>query len=164
MISYFNRFFCDKIGGQFPVFNSSADRRTQYNEISRLMEENFDAENLTCRVNSTLFFWTGLDAADATDVNGTIFVNAYTGKPVTWDVNLWPGPASDDITCTTVRGSENLARERCDSTLPCAVCNFDPGDHRLALKGLCADELKLNGDFDTHYYVSGLRNGKTHFK
>jgi hypothetical protein len=56
-----------------------------------------------------------------------------------------------------------LAKERCDSHLPCGVCNYDPST-RLALKGLCFDELKRDGDFDTEYVVQGMINERIHFR
>ena len=34
----------------------------------------------------------------------------------------------------------------------------------LTLKGLCFDELRKEGDFDTEYFVSGLINEKLHFR
>lgn len=87
----------------------------------------------------------------------------YTGAALDFDPDLWPGPASESIECTMVRGRKHLAKEKCASKLPCGVCGFEPRK-RLVLKGLCFDELKGGGDFDTEYYVSGMINERMHFR
>ena len=61
------------------------------------------------------------------------------------------------------RGPDYLAKEKCDSNLPCGVCHYNTSK-MLTLKGLCFDELRKEGDFDTEYFVSGLINEKLHFR
>ena len=156
------KFICDKLGGRMPTFEGSEDRENEYERIDELFRDNFD--NVTCRRNGDLFFWSGIVEDTDDEAGKNIFLDVYSGKPIEFDPNLWPGPAGKDIRCTIVRGREHLAKEKCESTVPCGVCQFDDPGRKLVLKGLCFDELQKDGDFDTEYYVSGLKNERIYFR
>ncbi|XP_059086853.1 uncharacterized protein LOC131883401 isoform X1 [Tigriopus californicus] len=161
------KFLCDKLDGQLPVFKTQEERTKKYQAIKGLFLNTFD--NFTCLLTDQgveqdqkeVFFWTGIE--EDTNRTGNLFIDAYSQKPVDWDVNLFPGPAAGDIKCTMVRGKEFLAKEKCDSELPCGYCEFHP-KKKLLLKGLCIGDLSENGDFDTEYYVSGMKNERPHFR
>ena len=154
------KFFCDKLGGQLPTFVNKRDFKAQYRDIERRFENNFGSK-VSCKLDNDLFIWTGL----AKDVSSTdlVFLDLYTQEPITWEPNLWPGPAAKEVACSMIRGKDFLAREKCDSKLPCGICYFSPF-RKLVLKGLCFNELKTNLDFDTEYYVHGILNGRVHFR
>ena len=85
-------------------------------------------------------------------------------KCLSWETNsafnVSKGNPEYDPLC---RGHDYLAKEKCDSTLPCGVCRYNTSK-TLTLKGLCFDELRKEGDFDTEYFVSGLINERLHFR
>lgn len=161
------KFLCDKLDGQLPVFKTKEERINEYQVIKRTFLQTFD--NFTCLLKDQgpnqkqkeVFFWTGIE--EDTNQTENVFLDSYSLQPLDWDVNLFPGPASGDIKCTMVRGKEFLAKEKCESELPCGYCNFNP-KKKLILKGLCIGDLSENGDFDTEYYVSGMIDERPHFK
>jgi len=50
-----------------------------------------------------IYFWTGITKRKSTDKEKSQFLNEYTGEPIPWDPNLWPGPVVGDG-CTMIRG------------------------------------------------------------
>ena len=77
--------------------------------------------------------------------------------------STFQGGIPNGINNNACRGPDYLAKEKCDSTLPCGVCRYNTSK-TLTLKGLCFDELRKEGDFDTEYFVSGLINERLHFR
>ena len=153
------KFICDKLNGQFPTFSSKRDREKQYDEFERLFDAN--VRNVTCQLDNDLFIWSGIVKDVRKEEN--VYINLYDQEPIGWEPDFWPGPAANDIACVTIRGQDHLSRQKCSSTLPCSVCNFDHFK-RFTLKGLCFDELQEDGDFDTEFYVYGFVNGHIHFR
>ena len=120
---------------------------------------NVDDANITAEVREgDTYFWTGL----VEDQNG-VLINEYTNEPVTWDLNVWPGPVSNDSACNFARG-EFIVEKDCDSTIPCGICSLKVPQKRLKLKGLCVDDMKPDSDFDSDYYAYGLVNDRIHFR
>ncbi len=156
------RFLCDKLGGRFPTYDNPEDRRAKYAQMASLFEQSFSFTNVSCSFSDTLLVWTGL-SKDTSRIED-MFLNTYTGLPAEWDVGLWPGPAASNISCTVTRGPDHLAKQKCDSWLPCAFCQNFNVSKRLVLRGLCPAELEDGGDFDTEYYVHGMINERMHFR
>jgi hypothetical protein len=88
-------------------------------------------------------------------------LNEYTGEPIAWDPNIWPGPVGN-LSCTMIRG-DYLVKKDCFDMEPCGICNVDPLK-RLRIKGLCVDDLKKDSDFDTEFYVNGLFNERLYIR
>ena len=65
------KFLCDKLDGRLPTFSSQSERNEEYERIDALFKEKFD--DVTCRLNEDLFFWTGL--REDTDSEENVFLN-----------------------------------------------------------------------------------------
>ena len=116
---------------RLPTFGKSlSDRTNVYKELSDAFESS--VSSVTCRLSDnvntdvavdksvaaaanlsiepetvvprkgSIYFWTGITKRRTTDGKSQ-FVNEYSGEPVPWDLNLWPGPVVGEG-CTMVRG------------------------------------------------------------
>lgn len=177
------KFLCGKLGGFLPTFGQNvSERKSIYDNI----KDTFigAVSKLTCIVNedlsrsdnelklsssikvldsdSELYFWTGIK--EDTSVSEEVFLNEYTQEPIKWEPDIYPGPLGN-FSCTMARGHQYLVKKDCIlDTEPCGVCQEIEPQKRLRLKGLCVEDLKADSDFDTEYYVYGLRNDRLYFR
>ena len=113
-----------------PTFGKSLTERNKiYKDLSESFEES--VPSVTCRLSDNvntdvvgdksvtifanvtiedekpkkghIYFWTGITKQKSTEKEKSQFVNEYTGEPIAWDPNLWPGPVVGDG-CTMIRG------------------------------------------------------------
>ncbi len=97
------------MGGRLPVFRNETERAEKYALIEGAFRASF--ENISCLLepaeqskstSAALFVWTGI-VEDTASEGKDVFLDEYSGLPIEYDANLWPGPISEDVACTMTR-------------------------------------------------------------